>query len=270
MRRDGAPHLYLAGMASSASGSPSRSPARRCSAWRRRPPPVRPPLTRACLRRRQDRPDPGLDPARSGRHGRQADPAGPALDRPALPDLRHRRLLGAAARRRARRLRRTATSKAPITTTASRSTSSRWAAGVKCDAAWAPIGRLALWAEPLQNQPAPPFRWVGYDGDAGHGCGNHLHLSWNHSPVAQFQLAEWVETFPVSPGETVGRPRGKRSPAPKPPPGPAGGISTVRTGGVGVRPTIWRLTAASSPGRRARRRCARPGLDPGLTRRLPP
>ena len=70
--------------------------------------------------------------------------------------------------------------------------------------------RLALWAEPVQNQPVPPFRWVGYDGDAGHGCGNHLHLSWNHAPAAQFQLAEWVEVFPVGPGEPAGQPRGKQ------------------------------------------------------------
>ncbi len=109
-------------------------------------------------------------------------------------------------------------------------------AGTKCDAAWAPITRLALWAEPVQNEPALPFRWVGYDGDAGHGCGNHLHLSWNHAPAPQFQLAEWVEVFPVGPLDpVVETPRGKRSPAPKAPPGPAGGISTVRTGGLGAR-----------------------------------
>lgn len=107
--------------------------------------------------------------------------------------------------------------------------------GTKCDASWAPITRLALWAEPLQEEPAPPFRWVGYEGDAGHGCGNHLHLSWNHAPAAQFELAEWIEVFPTGPGDTIGRPRGKSSPAPKPPPGPSGGISMVRTGGLGPR-----------------------------------
>jgi hypothetical protein len=106
----------------------------------------------------------------------------------------------------------------------------------RCDAAWAPITRLALWAEPRQDVPAPPFRWVGYDGDAGHGCGNHLHLSWNHAPAPQFQLAEWVEVFPVGPAEADGEPpRKKRPPAPKPPPGPSGGISTARTGGLGTR-----------------------------------
>jgi hypothetical protein len=108
--------------------------------------------------------------------------------------------------------------------------------GTKCDASWAPITRLALWAEPSQNQPIPPFRWVGYNGDAGHGCGNHLHLSWNHALAPQFQLAEWVEVFSVGAAETGGEPpRKKRPPAPKPPPGPSGGISTVRTGGLGPR-----------------------------------
>jgi len=113
-------------------------------------------------------------------------------------------------------------------------------AGTKCDAAWTPITNLALWAEPIQGEPALPFRWVGYDGDAGHGCGHHLHLSWNHAVVPQFQLAEWVEVFPVGPlvpPETGGEKpsRKKRAAAPKPPPGPAGGISTVRTGGLTPR-----------------------------------
>ena len=41
-----------------------------------------------------------------------------------------------------------------------------------------PLGRADA-----RTSPVPPFRWVGYDGDAGHGCGNHLHLSWNHAPA---------------------------------------------------------------------------------------
>jgi hypothetical protein len=124
--------------------------------------------------------------------------------------------------------------------------------GGKCDTTWAGITRLALWAEPVQNKPVPPFRWVGYDGDAGHGCGNHLHISWNHAIAPRFELAEWVEVFPVA-----GLPRKPRKPrpttpktpaAPKPPPtpkapppgvgtpaGPAGGISTARSGGVSPR-----------------------------------
>ena len=109
--------------------------------------------------------------------------------------------------------------------------------GTKCDASWAPITRLALWAEPLPGKPAPPLRWVGYDGDAGHGCGHHLHLSWNHSVVPEFQVAEWVEVFPVGPPKrgTEKPPRKKRPAAPKPPPGPSGGISMVRTGGLAPR-----------------------------------
>jgi hypothetical protein len=103
-----------------------------------------------------------------------------------------------------------------------------------CDANWAPITRLAHWAEPVQNQPILPFRWVGYEGDAGHGCGNHLHLSWNHSTVAQFQLAEWVETFPVSDAEAVPKPHKQpiKQPAPS---GPPGGFSKAPTGGISPR-----------------------------------
>jgi hypothetical protein len=110
-----------------------------------------------------------------------------------------------------------------------------------CDSHWTAITELALWAEPLQNEPVAPFRWVGYEGDAGHGCGNHLHLSWNHAPAAEFELAEWVEVFPVAPA--AGEPT---PPAPKAPPakkkkqkrepkkaaGPAGGVGQTRTGGV--------------------------------------
>ena len=111
----------------------------------------------------------------------------------------------------------------------------------RCDSHWTAITALALWAEPRQNLPVAPFRWVGYNGDAGHGCGNHLHLSWNHAAVAQFQLAEWVEVFPVGAAEGETKPRGKPAPAKKTPPnkkdppepsGPMGGISQVSTGGV--------------------------------------
>jgi hypothetical protein len=119
--------------------------------------------------------------------------------------------------------------------------------GTTCDASWAPITRLALWAEPVQNQPRPPFRWVGYEGDAGHGCGNHLHLSWNHAPAAEYELAEWVEVFSGSPttggpaGSPPGGPAGPRSgeapppartPKPNHPRGPTGGVSHVQTGGL--------------------------------------
>jgi hypothetical protein len=106
----------------------------------------------------------------------------------------------------------------------------------KCDSTWAPITRLAEWAEPVQNQPVPPFRWVGYNGDAGHGCGNHLHLSWQHSPAPMFQLAEWVEVFPTGPASGR-KPRKPRPSAPpqKLPTGPPGGIGTIHSGGVSPR-----------------------------------
>ena len=98
----------------------------------------------------------------------------------------------------------------------------------KCDGGWRGITRLAHWAEPVQNRPRPPFRWVGYDGDAGHGCGNHLHLSWEHAAAPMFQLAEWVEVFPVSGKETAQRPQ----PRPKSATGPPGGYATAPTGGL--------------------------------------
>lgn len=103
----------------------------------------------------------------------------------------------------------------------------------RCDPKWAAITRLAGWAEPLQNRPLPPFRWVGYDGDIGHGCGHHLHLSWNHAPARQFELAEWVEVFRVS--GVAGKRRGK--PVAKAPRGPRGGISLEPTGGLSPRGT---------------------------------
>ena len=58
---------------------------------------------------------------------------------------------------------------------------------------WDDLDRLARLVEPVQGRPRPPFRWVGYDGDKNHGRGNHLHLSWSHSPTAPGQPpAEWV------------------------------------------------------------------------------
>jgi hypothetical protein len=100
-----------------------------------------------------------------------------------------------------------------------------------CDAHWAPITRLALWAEPRQNFPILPFRWVGYDGDAGHGCGDHLHLSWNHAPAPRSELAEWVEVFPV--GSIASTRPAHRKPVPSPPT-PPGGFALSPTGGIGA------------------------------------
>lgn len=64
-----------------------------------------------------------------------------------------------------------------------------------CDATWRRVSLLAHLAEPTQNQARAPFRWVGYNGDANHGCGNHLHLSWLHAPAAHGTQAAWVEVF---------------------------------------------------------------------------
>ncbi len=59
---------------------------------------------------------------------------------------------------------------------------------------WADVTQLAHWAEPSQNHPRAPFRWVGYDGDKGHGRGNHLHLSWSHSVTDPGHTARTVYT----------------------------------------------------------------------------
>jgi hypothetical protein len=120
----------------------------------------------------------------------------------------------------------------------------------RCDASWRPITRLAHWAEPRQNHPRPPFRWVGYNGDPGHGCGNHLHLSWEHAVAPMFQLAEWVEVFPVG-GEDLAKqpqpsappagvkpprgPQGGSEPEPSSEAGPRGGVSSAQSGGVSPR-----------------------------------
>jgi hypothetical protein len=107
-----------------------------------------------------------------------------------------------------------------------------------CDAGWRGITRLARWAEPRQNRPLAPFRWVGYNGDSGHGCGHHLHLSWEHAPTRSFQIAEWVEVFSVNFQGIAQQPRPNRrraAPEPPSPPPPPGGISTVRAGGVSAR-----------------------------------
>ncbi len=104
-----------------------------------------------------------------------------------------------------------------------------------CDAKWTGITRLARWAEPIQNRPVLPFRWIGYDGDVGHGCGHHLHLSWNHAPAGRYQLAEWVEIFPVPGLESGKKTRTKK--VPKAPRGPSGGISQAPTGGLSPRGT---------------------------------
>jgi hypothetical protein len=60
---------------------------------------------------------------------------------------------------------------------------------------WSDVTRLALWAEPKQNEPRTPFRWVGYEGDEGHGIGDHLHLSWSHSETKPGKPAKLIDTI---------------------------------------------------------------------------
>jgi hypothetical protein len=72
---------------------------------------------------------------------------------------------------------------------------------------WADVSRLARWAEPRQNRPRFPFRWVGWNGDYNHGhpsickpsrgCAPHLHLSWAHSPARPRHVAKTVWVWQV-------------------------------------------------------------------------
>jgi RTX calcium-binding nonapeptide repeat (4 copies) len=72
---------------------------------------------------------------------------------------------------------------------------------------WRQVARLAKWAEPRQNRTRPPFRWVGWNGDANHGdpqhckvrrgCPPHLHLSWSHSPGKPGRPVRKVWVFDV-------------------------------------------------------------------------
>jgi hypothetical protein len=59
---------------------------------------------------------------------------------------------------------------------------------------WNEIGELAHLAEPRQDQPIMPWRWVGWNGDPGHGRGDHLHLSWSHSDTDPEHPARVVYT----------------------------------------------------------------------------
>jgi RTX calcium-binding nonapeptide repeat (4 copies) len=73
---------------------------------------------------------------------------------------------------------------------------------------WRDVARLAKWAEPRQDHPRPPFRWVGWNGDENHGdpwhcrisrgCPPHLHLSWDHTPSRPRRPARTVWVFDVT------------------------------------------------------------------------
>jgi Ca2+-binding RTX toxin-like protein len=87
---------------------------------------------------------------------------------------------------------------------------------------WRDVDRLARWAEPRQNRPRPPFRWVGYNGDSGHGnprnckpsrgCPPHLHLSWAHSPGRPGRPVRTVWVWEVR-GGAAARPAPLAAPA---------------------------------------------------------
>jgi hypothetical protein len=68
---------------------------------------------------------------------------------------------------------------------------------------WSEIADLAHLAEPRQDHPRPPWRWVGWNGDPGHGRGDHLHLSWMHSDTEPKDPARVVYTrkCPAQPEE---------------------------------------------------------------------
>jgi hypothetical protein len=99
---------------------------------------------------------------------------------------------------------------------------------------WADIDALASFAEPQQNAPTPPFRWVGYNGDSHHGRGHHLHLSWSHSPATFGKPAESVYTMRC--------PRPRRARREPPPPEPSGGTGADKPPpslpGGGVSPRL--------------------------------
>jgi hypothetical protein len=103
---------------------------------------------------------------------------------------------------------------------------------------WQQITALARWAEPRQNRPRAPFRWVGYDGDENHGRRHHLHLSWGHSPTKPGTPARTVYTVRCpQPAPPPVPPPPEPEPEPDPPPDPSGGVggdgSPSPSGGVG-------------------------------------
>ena len=102
---------------------------------------------------------------------------------------------------------------------------------------WRKIGRLARLAEPKQNYPIAPWRWVGWNGDPGHGRGNHLHLSWMHSVTKPGDPARVAYTRRC-PGTTS-------EPATSHEDGPTGGVAYEPTSTGGISPT--RFAAKIAP-----------------------
>jgi hypothetical protein len=95
---------------------------------------------------------------------------------------------------------------------------------------WREIGELAHKAEPTQDHPIPPWRWVGWNGDAGHGRGDHLHLSWMHSPAEPGERVRVVYTRRC-PGDAPARHR-RRSRSSTGGTAPSGSFRSAPTGGT--------------------------------------
>ena len=169
------------------------------------------------------------------------------VDRRILPDLRwiadtSRSTSPTATRGRCRAVGTAAATAAtpatPTTTTGWRSIWCPRGGGTKCDKSWLPITRLALWAEPVQNQPRPPFRWVGYNGDTGHGCGDHSPPLLEPRPGTRvparrmgrslsFQRHRRDHPPPATQPPPSTQPPSEPAPEPKPKKGPTGSISQV-------------------------------------------
>jgi|SRR5215210_7551136 len=92
---------------------------------------------------------------------------------------------------------------------------------------WGLVGDLAHRFEPHQNQVRMPMRWVGWNGDAGHGRGNHLHLSWSHSSTEPRHPARVVYTRKCPDTGASGGGGGRHS--------SGGGGNGEPSGGVGPR-----------------------------------
>lgn len=120
---------------------------------------------------------------------------------------------------------------------------------------WADIDRLAAWAEPRQDRPRQPFRWVGYEGDRGHGRGHHLHLSWSHSFAKPGRVARTVYTSrcPGTTAQTPGQPTG----------GGTGVGADSATGGGGVAAGSDNGAGTGSGGIGGRLRLAPPVVETG-------
>jgi hypothetical protein len=101
---------------------------------------------------------------------------------------------------------------------------------------WKKIGELAHYAEPHQDSPIPPWRWVGWNGDPGHGRGDHLHLSWMHSPAKPRHTARVVYTrrcpAPIEGSQTRRRHSRHRYNGPTGGTSPSGGGDRAPSGGI--------------------------------------